>query len=219
MSLRWFSSLLLAVTSVAVLAGCQNSGSSIDEMLKPASSAPVATAPTPSGPLPDDSIYQLPGQWQDHNGGEVSLLSLRGRPQVLALIYGGCQGACPRIIEEIRQVEATVAEQHPGQAGFVLVTMDPEVDSPERLQALAKEFRLGPQWTLLRGSPSQVRELAALLGVKYRKISETDYAHSNTISILSTAGVVLHQKADLGGVDSSASALKKAIAEKDECCQ
>lgn len=218
MRYRWFSSVLLMLGVLGLALGCQSSEPPLEKVLEPLA---VSAQPSPmtKAPLPDNSVYHLQGNWQDQNGGEFSLLSLRGRPQVLALIYGGCQGACPRIIEEIRQVESTVAHQHPGQAGFVLVTMDPEVDSPERLQALAKEYSLGPQWTLLRGSPGQVRELAALLGVKYRKISETDYAHSNTISVLSTSGVVLHQKADLGGVDSSAKALEKALSNKDACCE
>lgn len=184
----------------------------------PISPAPPTATATPvvvRGDLPDTSLYHLAGAWQDQRGNSMQLSSLRGRPQVMALIYGGCKGACPRIIEEIKTVEQGVADK---DCGFVLVTMDPEVDSPESLSRLAAELGLGERWRLLRGTPDQVRELAAVLNVKYRKISATDYAHSNTITVLDADGTVLHQKEELGGgTESSIKALKSAL--PDECCR
>ena len=35
----------------------------------------------------------------------------------------------------------------------------------------------GESWTLLHGHPDDVRELAAVLGVKYKKVGERDVAH------------------------------------------
>ena len=197
---------LVLIWSISLL-GCQGS---------PPVGRPLAQTPMP---LPSESIYYLESQWSDQNGQELQLRSLKGKAQVIAMIYGRCEGACPRIIEELRQVEKLLAEKSSEEAGFVLVTMDPEVDSSEQLRALAKEYGLGPRWRLLRGSSEQTRELAAALGVKYKKISETDFAHSNTITVLSSAGIVVHQKQDLGGVEKSAHALEEAILNKDMCCQ
>lgn len=180
-------------------------------------SSPLASA-TPvvvHGALPDTSLYNLAGRWQDQQGDWLELASLRGRPQVMALIYGGCKGACPRIIEEIKVVERGIGDK---DCGFVLVTMNPEVDSPERLSKLATELGLGSRWRLLHGTPDQVRELAAVLNVKYRKISSTDFAHSNTISVLDVEGNVIHQKENLGSdVEESLKALRSAL--PDDCCQ
>jgi protein SCO1/2 len=87
------------------------------------------------------------------------------------------------------------------------------------LKALSQEYGLGPDWRLLRGSQDQVRELAAVLGVKYRKVSETDFAHSNTITILDADGTVSHQKQELGtGVEDSAKAVNNLLAEPSPCC-
>ncbi len=173
----------------------------------------------PEGPLPDLSVYNLEGLWKDQRDEDLSLLSLRGRPQVVALIYGGCQGACPRIIGDIKSVEETVKKTHPKGVGYLLVTMDPEVDSIDRLQALAQEYDLGPDWRLLRGTPDQVRELAAVLGVKYRKVSETDFAHSNTVSILDAQGTLVYQKQELGAdIHASAAAIEGLLDKPDACC-
>lgn len=202
--MRNFRKVCLALICTLVLSGCRE--------------APPQAHHSDAA-LPSDSVYNLESRWIDQSGKELELRSLRGKPQVMAMIYGRCEGACPRIIEELRQVEKSITEKSPDGAGFVLVTMDPEVDTPERLQTLAKEYRLSDRWTLIRGSEEQTRELAALLGVKYRKISDTDYAHSNTISVLSSAGVVAHQKQNLGGVETSARALEEAIAHKDPCCE
>lgn len=208
---------LLLSTFVLSLGGCA-------APIGKATPTPVAHPPSLASPaaLPETSLYQLGGEWEDQNGQAFSLSTLRGRPQVIAMVYGSCKGACPRIISDIQAMENLVqAKSSAGDIGFVLVTMDPEIDSPQRLRGLVDKFDLGPDWRLLRGTTDQVRELAAVLGVKYRKISETDYAHSNTITVLDKEGSIVHQKQELGtGVDESAKALEGLLpAGVDACCQ
>lgn len=210
-----FRNVLVVCGLLLSLAGCGSREAA------PPSLEAARPAATAAVPLPETSIYQLSGDWQDQNGEAFSLQALRGRPQVIAMVYGSCKGACPRIIADIQTMEALVQAKSPeGEIGFVLVTMDPEVDSHERLTDLAQKYGLGPSWRLLRGSKDQVRELAAVLGVKYRKISATDYAHSNTITVLDKDGSILHQKQELGsGVDDSAAALESLLPAADPCCQ
>ena len=43
-----------------------------------------------------------------------------------------------------------------------------------------------------------MRELAAVLGVQYRRISEIDFAHSNIITVLGPSGEIRHQQQGLG---------------------
>lgn len=216
--------LLLTLITVALAAGVfsrltPRGGETVAVTPAAPSPAAPASAATPAE-LPDASVYHLEGAWQDQTGQDVQLASLRGRPQVMAMIYGGCKGACPRIINDIKTIEADVKKSHPEGVGYLLVTMDPEVDSTERLQALSQQYELGPSWRLLRGTPDQVRELAAVLGVKYRKISPTDYAHSNTISVLDAAGLIVFQKEELGsGLEDSAQAVSEALAAPaSPCC-
>ena len=210
----------LATLLWLLVAGCQERSSDLPPVVDTTLAGKVSAraSATPAG-LPETSIYHLEGEWEDQDGQTTTLAELQGRPQVIALIYGRCEGACPRIIADIKSVEAAVAKAHPQGIGYLLVTMDPEVDNQERLSALAKEYDLGDAWRLLRGTPDQVRELAAVLGVKYRKVSETDFAHSNTITVLDARGTVVHQKQELGtGVEDSAKAVNTLLAEPSPCC-
>jgi protein SCO1/2 len=50
----------------------------------------------------------------------------------------------------------------------------------------------------LHGTENDVLELAALLGVKYRSVGETIFAHSNLITVLNKEGEIVHQQEGLG---------------------
>lgn len=152
-----------------------------------------------AGEPSDMSVYQLEGEWTNQNA-EVKKLSDLGdkKVQLVALVYASCSNACPRIIADMQQIEAQLPEDSAKQLSLVLVSIDPEVDTPEKLKDLAAKSHLSQKWSLLQGSPEQVLELAAVLGVKYKKISDTDYAHSNIISVLNPAGEVKHQQTGLG---------------------
>lgn len=145
------------------------------------------------------SVYLLESEWKDQDARARKLSSLAGRVQVVALVYTHCGYACPRIVADLKRIEGEVAAAHPGRVGFVLVSIDPERDTPERLRSFAEGSRLDPaRWTLLNGSDAQVLELAALLGVKYRRESAADFSHSNVITVLDPHGVVVHQQLGLG---------------------
>lgn len=155
--------------------------------------APAADAPS------GHSIFHLASTWRNQRGEEVPLSVLEGRVQVLAMVYTHCEAACPRIIADMHRIRSQLSGMaaKPGSIGFVLVSIDPERDTPERLATFARESRLD-DWVLLQGEDESVRELAAVLGVRYRRISETDFTHSNLISVIGPEGVVLHQQVGLG---------------------
>lgn len=152
----------------------------------------------PAGAASDQSIYQLEASWQNQQAQPVSLGAAQGKVQLVAMVYASCKNACPRIIADMKAIEDKLAASSGDQLQLTLVSIDPEVDTPARLQALADKSKLSPRWQLLTGDPDDVLTLAALLGVQYKKISETDYAHSNIISVLNPAGEIVHQQQGLG---------------------
>lgn len=147
----------------------------------------------------DMSVYLAEGDWQNQFGKQVKLSTLQGKIQVVAMVYTSCQYACPRIVADMKKIEQSLSEMELTKVGFVLASIDPARDDPKKLQefSLANEFDAA-RWTLLTGNQEDVRELAALLGVQYKPTSETDFSHSNIISILSQNGVLLHQQQGLG---------------------
>jgi protein SCO1/2 len=142
-------------------------------------------------PLASESVYQLEGSWTAAPDRSMPLAALRGKPVVLLLFYGTCQSVCPILVRDVQRIEAALAPEERDAARFVLVTFDPEVDTPERLAAYARDHELaGERWTLLHGSPEQVRELAAVVGVRYRPSGGGQYAHTQRITLLDREGRV-----------------------------
>jgi protein SCO1/2 len=160
-----------------------------------ASASPCCSEEKSDGALSGMSIYNLESTWLDTSAKEMRLDELRGDVVLVAMIYSSCKAACPRIIEDMRKIRAGLKSAD--GVRFVLVSIDPEVDTPEKLKQYAVENKL-EDWEFLHGESQDVMELAMLLGVKYRKTSETDYAHSNVISVLDKQGEVVHQQEGLG---------------------
>jgi protein SCO1/2 len=164
-------------------------------------------------PLTDKSIYQLGSSWTCHDRRRINLPQLRGKVQVIAMIFTHCVSSCPRLVEDMKRLESQLRGQSLAGVGFVLVSLDPERDSPRVLNEYRERMELcGENWTLLRGHPDDVREFAAVLGVRYKKVGERDLAHSNLISVLNQEGELVAQQEGLG-VEPTAimQAIKRAL--------
>lgn len=153
--------------------------------------------------LPELSIYNLPSKWTNQDGEEIELKDLRGDVVVMVMIYTTCRAACPRLVADMRNIHKNVPEKNNKSVKYVLVSIDPEVDTPELLKEFSIENQMDDtdQWIFLRGTESDTREFAAVLAVSYKAISPIDFSHSNIISVFDQDGVLAHQKEGLG-VDS-----------------
>ncbi len=162
--------------------------------------------------LSDSSIYQLGSQWINQDGANVSLGDLRGRVRVVAMIFTHCRYACPRLTADMLAIEAALNKSVLEQTGFVLLSIDPERDTPAALRAYARENELDPaHWTLLRGDATDVQDMAAVLGVKYKRGPSGDYSHSNLISILDQDGNIVFQQEGLKILPDEAAAVIEGL--------
>lgn len=135
------------------------------------------------------SVYDLDGSWHDQSGAVRSLASLRGTPVLLAMIYTHCTATCPLAVSELKRIAAL----EPG-VRLVLVSLDPARDDTKRLARYAADRALdSSRWTLLTGSDADVRDLAATLSVRYRRVTPDDLAHSNLITLLDREGRMVRQ--------------------------
>ena len=151
-----------------------------------------------AGQTSDKSLYQLESQWTTDARQQIMLADLKGRPQVVVMFFASCQYACPIIVNDLKRIEAALPAEMRSRVGFTLVTFDTRRDTPEVLA----EFRATRQlpaktWTLLRGEPGDVLELAALLGVKYKQDARGLFAHSNVMTILNAQGEIVHRQIGL----------------------
>lgn len=150
-------------------------------------------------PLTSRSIYQARTAWTDTDAKSVHLSSLRGKPVALAMVYTNCTTACPLILANLKRIESALSPEARGRVWFALVSFDSERDGPGVLKKFAATRDLDPsRWRLYHGDRAAVRELAMMLGIRYKRDARGDYDHSNVITILDREGVIRHQVGGLG---------------------
>lgn len=152
-----------------------------------------------SAPVSAESIFNLTSFWNTEEGNTIQLHDLKGKVLVVVMIYTTCKAACPRLVADMLAIRGKVPEKLKDKVQYVLVSIDPEYDTPVKLKefAITKEMD-GEEWTFLQGDPETVREFANVLSVKYKEISPMDFSHSNIISIFNPAGDLIHQQEGLG---------------------
>lgn len=179
--------ILLALFSISLI-GCQ---SKVEEA---ATKEEIAKKP-----ISEMSIYNLPEQWTTQNGNDIELKELRGKVLVMVMIYTSCKAACPRLVADMRNIEKKVPQDLKHKIQYILISIDPETDTPERLKAFAIENQMdNNQWLFLRSNDEQTREFSAVLAVNYKKISPLDFSHSNIISVFNAEGELAFQQEGLG---------------------
>lgn len=199
------ASLVLAAALAAGAAGAEPPAA------QPAP-APKHGVEEPGKPIDDASIYQLDSTWTRSDGTKVQLSSLRGKVRVLAIFYSSCEYACPIIVGRMKSVQEKLEEAKVDGAGFVLVSMDPGHDDPKRLREYAGRMGLQGDWTLLQGSDGDVRELAALLGFRYRMEKDGGFAHSNMMTVLDREGRIAFRAVGLDSdVGEAVDAVRKQV--------
>jgi len=161
--------------------------------------------------LSKESLYQLDVTFTDDTGKTFALGDLRGRPVVLDMFFASCGYACPLTVTDLLAIQGRLPAGLRKEAVFVLVSFDVARDTPAALAQYRASRGLDGQWVLLHGSDDAVRELAALLGVKFKQEADGMFSHSNLVTILNRQGEIVHQRQGLkGGLDEAAVALTSA---------
>ena len=186
---------LFVLTCAAVVSGCTTQSSDHAAAASCCTTnAQLATTATFTG----KSLYQIDSKWTNDAGRQITLGKLQGRVQVVAMFFASCTYACPVIVHDMRRIESALPESLRARVSFTLITFDTERDTPEALHAYRAARKLpADRWTLLHGTPDDTLELAALLGVKFKREASGQFAHSNLITILNDQGEIIHQLAGL----------------------
>ena len=71
--------------------------------------------------------------------------------RMLNFIFTTCTTICPVMSATFSMVQEKLGPEH-GKVRMISISIDPEHDSPSRLNAYAKKFGAGAQWSMLTGS-------------------------------------------------------------------
>ncbi len=190
---------LLVIGVSTLLVGC-----STEDGISPAGNEPSPAAvmdETAFSHEPvDASIYAHDASWTDHDGEAAGFAAFNGRPVVLSMIFTNCANACPMIVNDMKRIGELLPSDVKDRAAYVLVSLDPDRDTPNAMRRFAEGHALDlNRWTLLRGRESDVRTLAALLGVRYRAQADGQIAHTSTIAVLNQEGEMVFRHTGSGG--------------------
>jgi protein SCO1/2 len=173
---------------VAAVAGCREpDGASGASAAVPSASTPEEG---PAAPRSDRSIYALSMTLTDQDGQRVGLDAFRGKPAFIGMFYGSCPSACPLLISTIRRAMSELDPTDGSEVRVLLVSFDPEHDTPQALRAIVAQRGLDARWKLAAAPDDQVRELAALLGIQYRKLPDGSFSHTSSILLLDRTGAI-----------------------------
>lgn len=141
-----------------------------------------------------ESIFNLTSNWTTQNKTSFQLSQLKGKLTIAAMVFTHCESACPRIVADIKRIEKSFTTQELTKIQFLLISMDPERDTAERLLEFSKEHQLNANWTLITAPEDATMEIANVLNVRIKKLSEGGFDHSNTIFLFDQNGNISFQQ-------------------------
>ncbi|GIW04861.1 MAG: electron transporter SenC [Thermomicrobiales bacterium] len=132
-----------------------------------------------------------PIELTDQNGRPFSLKEQEGKVVVLYFGYTSCPDACPTTLSDWISVKEALG-QDAARVRFVMVTVDPERDTPERLAQYLAFF--DPAFIGLSGTVEQTQALLQAYGVVAVKRQFDDSAagylvdHTTSVFVIDTLG-------------------------------
>ena len=116
---------------------------------------------TAATPLPHFALTNWDGR-------EVTSDSLRGRRAILVFTYARCVVGCPTVTFQLKGLDEELG--HPPDLCFVLITVNPTVDTPEEVlrhfQTCDIDPRRDPRWLFLGGTPARVARVLDAYGIE-----------------------------------------------------
>jgi protein SCO1 len=163
--------------------------------------APAAVTPEPEpvaapklAPREGPSLYQAEMDLVDQDGKQLDLAVFAGKPVLVTMFYANCPYACPLLISDIKRALAALEPSVRAETRVLLVSLDPGQDTPQSMKELARLHRVDePGWRFTRAAEEDVVTLAALLGVKYKKLDSGQIQHTSVITVLDRRGVSRHR--------------------------
>jgi protein SCO1 len=126
---------------------------------KPKEEAPPAEPASTAVRIPDVPV-------QDQNGKSLNFYTdlVKGKVVAINFVFTTCTTICPPLTATFRRVQQQLAEQN-SPAQLISVSVDPAIDTPERLRDFAAKFKAEPGWAFVTGNTSDINSLLQRLGV------------------------------------------------------
>ena len=173
--------LLLTLAAFAVLVGM-----SLSRWVDREDATLAAATAYPPRPLPQFELV-------DHRGRAFTRADLEAGWQVLFFGFTHCPDVCPLTLAVLASALEPAGDEAP-LAEVVLVSVDPERDTPERLARYVEGF--GQDFVGVTGTPEAIADFALAVGVAYGRTplgDSGDYTvdHTAAIFVVNPAGELM----------------------------
>jgi len=129
-------------------------------------SRPVSTGVEGSGEAASFSSSRIPDvRVYDEHGNSLRFYGdlVKGKTVAINFIFTTCTTICPPLTATFRRVQQDLTARG-ADVRLISISVDPSVDTPERLHEFAGKFKAGPGWTFVTGDPGQINSLLRVLG-------------------------------------------------------
>lgn len=101
----------------------------------------------------------------DQNGKQLNFYNdlVKGKTVAINFIFTTCTASCPPLTATFRKVQQTATERGL-EVQLISISVDPSIDTPERLKAFSEKFKAGPGWTFVTGDKGEIDSLLKGLG-------------------------------------------------------
>lgn len=101
-----------------------------------------------------------------HEGKKVKFYDdlLKDKIVIINFMYVKCEGICPGTTANLVKVQKLLGDRVGKDIFMYSFTLKPEEDTPEKLAAYAKAYKVGPGWQFLTGDPKDVELVRQKLG-------------------------------------------------------
>lgn len=167
----------------------------------PAASKSTTTTTAVTLPSPSASLYPLKLALRDQHDDAIGLDVFAGHPVIISMFYGTCPAACPLLVRHIADVEQMLPTAVREKTRVLMVSFDPERDTPAALAQIAERHRVDQaRWRFATGADDDVAQLGKALGISYRRLPDAQgvFAHDSVIVVLDGEGRVVARADDLG---------------------
>lgn len=117
------------------------------------------------------------------SGGRASLSAWRGAYLLVFFGFTECPDVCPLTLGRLAKVYRDLGE--PEDVQVVMVSVDPETDTPARVEQYVKSFH--PSFVGLTGSSQDVAKAARTFFVGYQQVRE-GVSHTDSVALLDREG-------------------------------
>jgi protein SCO1/2 len=129
-------------------------------------------------------------QMTDQDGQPVSLASLKGKWSLLFFGYTFCPDICPTTLAQLRQVKAELPKAAVARLQVILVSVDPQRDTPAKLKEYLGYF--DKDFRGFNAPPAVLQEFAKAVSMPYVEpdTSKPNYtvSHSGNLALVGPDG-------------------------------